>query len=406
MTTAMVLEGAAFRRLERAWVRRLAARLEPVLWIELGAIAALASAFLFWQARVRLASWGHDHGGAFAAAQIVKFLALLLIAGAAQVGARHMVRLRQREGAPAWLGFPVSSPQLAAHLRRMSQIQAAWLLIPALAILVAGFRVVPWYALAGLGAGFVLALGAATRLACAIALRASAIQEGGTGPDPVTRVLAVTGRRRNRDGISAARWARMAPWLVLWRNDARLALRVRATRRRTIAGFAAVALSILAWRLPFAENTAHLIAFATALFAAAIAAEWLIAVIGADPADVLRSLPIGLGTAWGARIAWAAAISATLVIGHTLAAHSLPPHIRNFFLLWIGIASLAITVLGVNYGTSLYPRSDQAQRLLTMSLGLAMAASLMIPLMGWIVLLTAVLHSLRRVSRWRGAEVR
>jgi hypothetical protein len=35
-----------------------------------------------------------------------------------------------------------------------------------------------------------------------------------------------------------------------------------------------------------------------------------------------------------------------------------------------------------------------------------MAASLMVPLMGWIVLITAVLHSLRRVHRWTGAEER
>ncbi|MEO5617399.1 MAG: hypothetical protein ABIS67_06480, partial [Candidatus Eisenbacteria bacterium] len=74
--------------------------------------------------------------------------------------------------------------------------------------------------------------------------------------------------------------------------------------------------------------------------------------------------------------------------------------------LCVGLASLAITMLGVNYGISLYPRAEQAQRVLALSLGLSMAASLMVPLMGWIVLLTAVLHSSRRVARWSRAEER
>jgi hypothetical protein len=406
MTTATMDQGAPFRRLERAWFRRLAARLEPMLWIELGAIAALASAFLFWQGRIRLASWGHDHGAGFAGARIVGFLALLVILGAAQAGARHAVRLRQADGAPAWLALPVSTRELSAHLSRMSQIQAAWLLIPALAVLAAGIRVVPWYRLLMFGAGFVIALLLATRLACELALRRVAAAVPGGRADSLVRVLSVASRRRARHSIAPARWKRMPPWQSLWFNDARLAFRVPAIRRRTVAAILAVLISILAWRVPFAPNAAHLIAFATALFASALVAEWLIAVIGGDPADVLRSLPIGLGAAWGARVGWAAAASALLLLGHALAAHSLPPNVRNFFLLWIGLSSLAITVLGVNYAISLYPRSEQAQRLLAMTLGLAMAGSLMIPLMGWIVLLTAVLHSLRRVARWRGAEVR
>ena len=406
MTTATMGQGGAFRRIERAWFRRLAARLEPMLWIELGAIAALASAFLFWQGRIRLASWGHDHGAGFAGARIAEFLALLVVLGAAQAGARHAVRLRQTDGAPAWLALPVHPRELSAHLSRMSRIQAAWLLIPALAVLAAGVRVVPWYRLALLGAGFVVVLLAATRLACDLALRRVAAGVPRGESDSLTRVLSVASRSRARRAIPPARWKRMAPWQSLWFNDARLAIRVPAIRRRTLVAALAVILSILAWRVPFAPNAAHLLAFATALFASALVAEWLIAVIGGDPADVLRSLPIGLGAAWGARIAWAAAASALLLTGHALAAHSLPPNIRNFFLLWIALSSLAITVLGVNYAISLYPRAEQAQRLLAMTLGLAIAGSLMIPLMGWIVLLTAVLHSLRRVARWRGAEVR
>src|SRR5215831_19292324 len=81
MTTATALEGPSFRRLERVWLRRLAARIEPVLWIELLGIASLASAFLFWQSRIRLASWTHDHGPAIATVPLINVLALLVVAG-------------------------------------------------------------------------------------------------------------------------------------------------------------------------------------------------------------------------------------------------------------------------------------------------------------------------------------
>ena len=74
------------------------------------------------------------------------------------------------------------------------------------------------------------------------------------------------------------------------------------------------------------------------------------------------------------------------------------------FLVWSGLATVAITTLGVNYGVTLFPRADVAERLLGLSLGLAIAASVMLPLSGWIVLLTAVLHSARRLGHWSRLE--
>jgi hypothetical protein len=190
-------------------------------------------------------------------------------------------------------------------------------------------------------------------------------------------------------------------------NDVRLTRRAPAARRRALTALAAAALSLAAWRLPAPPALAHFAAFALSMVAAATFAEWLIAVIGTDPPDVLRALPVGLPSAWGARMAWAGLASLALVAGHALAARGVvAAEALRFFLVWIGLASLAVTTLGVHYGLSLYPRADQAQRILSLTLGLAIAASLMVPLMGWIVLLTAVLHSLRRVPRWRNAEVR
>jgi len=403
------LPSAAFRRLEVAWLRRAAARLEPALWVELIAIALLASAFLFWQAHVRLASFAHDRGPAAASLGLAVYLTLIALAGGAQAGARHWARLRERDGAPPWRALPIPDPLLSAHLVRLSSLQASWLVVPAAALLIAAAGVLPAPWLAALGAGFLAAGFLLTRFACALALSAAAWRSEGAEArlhGALARALSSASRGRTSRRLRAASWRRMRAWVALWRNDARLAWRVPEIRRRLFLATAAMALSWLAWRLPGAENAAHIVAFATSLFAAATVAEWLIAVIGADPADVLRHLPIGLGAAWGARIMWALLASGALLAGHALAAHSLPPPVLRFFLTWIALSSLAITTLGVNYGVSLYPRTQQAQRLLTLSLGLSMAASLMIPLMGWIVLLTAVLHSLRRVARWRSAEER
>jgi hypothetical protein len=166
-------------------------------------------------------------------------------------------------------------------------------------------------------------------------------------------------------------------------------------------------LSALAWRLPSPPHMRDLewvSAFILALLGSAALGEWLVSLSGADPFQTLRSLPVGLGQVWFARAALALAATAGLLTLHAAAASGLTPHALRLFLVWVGGATLAIAALAVNYGVTLFPRADIAQRLLGLSLGLAVAASLMIPLLGWIVLLSAVLHSARRLSRWSRLE--
>jgi hypothetical protein len=397
----------AFAALERASLRRAFARIEPVVWLEIAAIAALAAGFVFWKVHVGLASLAHDRGPVAAAGQLAAELVLLALGGGALVGARHAVRLRSADGAPPWLSLPLPEPALAAHLASMSRIQSRWMLVPAGALIVAASGVLPWIWMAALALAFLAVFDLAGRAACRLALAAAAVA---VPPHPALgalgRVLAHTGRSGVARRRSAARWARMRPGLALWLNDLRLARRDPATRRRAIFAALSLALSCAAWRLPVEPPLAHLAAFALALIAAATVAEWLISTIGADPADVLRALPIGLGAAWGARFAWVVVAASALVAGHALAARGVEPAALRFFLVCVGLAALAIGTLGVNYGVSLYPHAVQAQRMLALTLGLAVASSLMVPLMGWIVLLTAVLHSLRRVQRWARAEER
>jgi hypothetical protein len=63
-----------------------------------------------------------------------------------------------------------------------------------------------------------------------------------------------------------------------------------------------------------------------------------------------------------------------------------------------------VCILALNYGLTLFPRTDHALRMLAVTLGLSIAASLMIPLMGWVVLFAGLIHSTRRLPRWATLE--
>jgi hypothetical protein len=111
-----------------------------------------------------------------------------------------------------------------------------------------------------------------------------------------------------------------------------------------------------------------------------------------------------VGSLWTARILWGVLGMLVLVVGHGLAARALAAGPLRLFLLWVGGAVLGIATLGLHYGLTLFPRTDLAQRLLGLSLGLAVIASLMFPLSGWLILLSAIAHSARRLPRWHGLE--
>jgi hypothetical protein len=157
---------------------------------------------------------------------------------------------------------------------------------------------------------------------------------------------------------------------------------------------------VIAWRLPEDLHAARFAAYALALLSAAALAEWLIELIASDPFPVLRALPLSLGDVWLARAAWVFAFAPALVATHALAGADRAAAANPVFLIWLVLATLCIGLLGVHYGITLFPQGDIATRLLGLSLGLAVAVSLMLPMAGWLVLLTAVLHSTRRLPRW------
>lgn len=175
-------------------------------------------------------------------------------------------------------------------------------------------------------------------------------------------------------------------------------------RARIAAPLVFGALALLAWAAPLAPGAAPTPAFALALLAAAGGASWIVALASSDPFPVLRGLPIGVGVAWGARVVWATLGAITLAAGQAVAAGLAQSPTPHTFFTGTGLPALAIGVLGANYAITLFPRADHAERALGVALAVAMAASLMIPLLGWSLLLAALLHSARRLRRWAWLE--
>jgi hypothetical protein len=253
---------------------------------------------------------------------------------------------------------------------------------------------------------FVGLLQAMSAGACAVAFRLSLTRsQPRSGLDPVTRLLVTAGRAPEAPAAARRpRWRRLPSWRAQWNKDRLLCTRPTAARRRLAVPIVLATLSVLAWALPVHPSLARFLAFALALIASGTLGEWLIALSGEDPFPVLRGLPLGVGSLWRSRATWAAIASLTLVAAHALAARPLSAQALQLFLIWAGGASLSIGILAVNYGITLFPRADVAQRLFSLALGIAIAASLMIPLLGWVTLLTAIVHSARRLPRWSRLE--
>jgi hypothetical protein len=405
MPTPTRPETDAFRDLERALTRRRLMGLDPRLRGEVALLALLIAAFVFWQVRVPLDGLVRARGPLSGAKAVAVLWAALAVLGAVLAGTRHARRLRDRPAGPEWLALPLDPFALERHLAWESRNPVMWLTVPALGVLAAAVGLLPAWWLALLAAGFAWMLLESSGLGCTIgshvAQRAVAPRPG---LPPIVRVLAVAAPRAAQRRLPAPTWRRSPAWVALAGKDLLITLRHGPTRRAALLPIALGVASWLAWRLPGESAFRHAVAFAFALLAAAALAEWLAVLAGSDPFAALRVLPVGVATVWGARFVWVVAGALALDAGQAAAAGELAPHAQRVLLVWIAGAALAIGTLGVNYGVTLFPRPDVARRMLGLSLALAVAASVMLPLSGWIVLLAAVIHSALRLPRWSRLE--
>ena len=400
-------ETQAFRRL-RAWLaRRRFFQLELRLRFELTLLSLLVGGFVFWQVRVPLDGVRLAGGPSAVLAALALGAAALALLTFALVGVRHWHRLRTGPPGPPWLALPITPRALARHLAWESAFLAGWMAVPAAGFWLAATGLIPAAWLISLAAPFALILILAARAGAWVADRVALWQTPRAQGEGIVRVLASAARRVRGSRLPAARWRRQPPWLAIADKDLRLSLRVPRLGRSLWIALLFWALSIAAWRLPGvppARSLGYLPAFVLALGGSAVFGEWLVSLAGSDPFGTIRALPVGVGSLWSARFAFAVAGVAVLLAGHAIAARDVSPHALHLFLGWVGLATLAIAALAVNYGVTLFPRADLAQRMLGLSLALAVAGSLMIPLMGWLVLASAVIHSTRRLARWTRLE--
>jgi hypothetical protein len=267
-------------------------------------------------------------------------------------------------------------------------------------MLAAGGGLLPagWLLLAA--AGFVWATLEAARVGTAIAFRLARRAQGLSQLDLATRVLTQAARATPKRRLPPARWMRFPAWRALMAKDARLATRPGAVRNRLPAPLLCAFISLALWVAPVELGVAHVVSFVLLLVAAGLWGMWLIAICGSDPAALVRALPVGLGDIWGARARWALIGALGLSALATVAVVRLPASVAVTEGTFMALAAGAVGGLAVNYGVSLFPRAVEAERLFALALAISLGASLMIPLLGWIVLLVALVHSSRRVARW------
>ena len=408
MTPSHDFEALAFRRLRSHLSRRRLTQIELRLRLEMLLLGLLLGGFVFWQSRAPFDGL-HLQGGPPLVMVVMGIagLATAVLAGGF-VAARHNGRLRRGPPGPEWMTLPIAPPALARHLAWDSSMVAVWLVFPVAGVWLAGYGLIP------LGWFMAFAPMMAAALAAAIVLGARggewlATRTARSHPDlaPIHRVLSLSSPRRRRPRVAPASWVRLPSAVAVVMKDVLVTRRVPAVGRQFLVAIVCWLLSVMAWGLPDSSSTRHLdylAAFLMALLGSAALGEWLVSLSGYDPFAVVRVLPLGLRHVWTARFGLALVGVALLLLAHALGARELAPSAQRVFVVWVGGATLAITALAVNYGVTLFPRADVAQRLLGLSLGLSVAASLMIPLLGWLVLLSAVVHSARRLPHWSRLE--
>ena len=390
----------AFRTLERRLASRRLAAFDLRARVTASLLIALVSGFAYWQMRIPLDGVHRAHGVPATAELLAAVLGAFALAAAAIAAARQAA-IAARVPGPEWLALPVPPARVARHLLTESRLPAYGAFPPALAVIVAGAGLVPWWWLLLLAVAFAVTWLEATRVATALARRMAAPAGGAARGLPVAvRLLAAGPSRPRGRSFAAPRWRQERAWRALVRLDALVSRRPSAARTRL--GFAAAlfALGALAW---FSEAPAVLRraqSFACFLPAAAALGAWSIARACGDPAPAMRPLPLSLSDVWRARFTPVAAVLLAAAVLDSALAHGLPPGARLALVPAWWLPGAAVAALGLHYALTLAPRANAAENLYFGWLGVALSASVMIPFLGWGVLIAGVVHSARRLPRW------
>ncbi len=396
---------AAFRTLESRLAARRIAAMDVRMRLALCAIGVLLAGFVFWQIRVPLQGVRHFHGEIAVAQRVAMWLALWATAAGAAAAAR-MATMSARVPGPEWLALPLESGAIARHLLSEARLTALIAFPGALAVLVAAIGYMPlvWIGLGG--ALFVVLWLEATRWGVAAARHVAARRAAVRRAVPtMTRMLIGSGRRRPARRLPAPVWRAMSPTQALSHLDRLLTLRPTSARARMVFVALFAVASVVPWLRPMPALEQRAFAFAAFTLACTALGAWAIARVCSDPPAVLRPLPLPLGAVWRARFVPMVAGIVVLAVFDALLATHVPVVGRvGLVVTWI-IPGLAIAVLGLHYAITLAPQERAAENLYFAWLGVAIAGSLMVPLMGWAVLIAGLVHSTRRLRVWHRPEV-
>ena len=393
------------KRLRRDLLRRRWARLEPRLRVELIALGLLLAAFAFWQLRILYAGTAFSRGALGAGEALLGTLACLLVGGGVGSALRLRRRLRAAPRGPAWLGLPTTAAELLRHQSWEAELPLRVAFVFGATACIAALRIAPvWMVLGGAVAfpfGWAGCCRAGAAVARAIAARSVPVSSMPPyGAESALRLLVASAwavrstapaHLKPRDGS----WRRRSLIVALAHKDCWLARRSRETRRALMPALVLSLASIAFWGVPVLRFGV----FPVALLALAAWGEWLIVLGSRDPFGVLRSLPVGPGVLWRSRFVWGAGATSLMVLAHALASRPASA-LLTLSLAALAISGLAISALAINLQLTLFPDHAPARNLLGLALGLALVCSQMIPLLGWGVLLGAVIHTARRLPRW------
>lgn len=398
-------QAAAYRLLGRALARRRLAGAGTRLRFAVLAIAAIVGAFAYWRMRIPLDGIRRAHGEGVATLALAGVLAALAIA-AAVLAAVRQDELRRRPPGPEWLALPAPPELAGAHLGAEARLPAIAALPPALAVLAAGAGLVPPLALLALSALFALAWRTLTALAAAMVRRASRPASARVLALPAAaRWLVATPRRREARAGRPASWAPASPERALARLDALASSRPGPARTRIAVAAAAALAGLLAWFDGAEPLLRRAQAFAALATSATALGTWAALRACAEPADLHRPLPVSLRHAYLARAVPIALVLLVTTSSYALASSGLPVPARLALVpVWSPVA-FALAALGLQYGLTLVPRGEAAETLYVSWLGVSVAASLMIPMLGWAVLIAGIVHTASRLRRWWSPEI-
>ena len=388
-----------FTALHRALLRRRLAQLDPRVRGEVLLLAVGVNAFIFWQTRIPLDGMHRAHGEPAVVRALVVGLGLLVVTGAALAGTRAARLLAGAMPGPEWLALPVTPAALLRHLAWEARLQCLWAAAAAPGFLIAAHGLVPAWMLGALAAAFLAALGVGAHAATAAAMLARGARAGGDAWRPLMERTVP----RPQPQVRPPRWRAAPRWRVIVLRDLKLLLRARSVRSSVLAAIAWTLASAGVWFTPLAGPTAQFLGFGLALIAAYTWAEVLILLGAEDPPGLMRSLPTGPRALWTARAIEALAGAAVLALLQLVLAH-IEPGPRALQAACVFAAALALGLLGAQYGITIGRQAAIARRFLVLTTSIAMAASLMITLLGWFILIAGVVHSAVRLPRWWSLE--